>query len=266
VDRVTLEAAATANFVTHATWASRRTLGARVDQSPELTVADSGLPSDTFNIVCAARLAADDVARVCRDVVERFREVGRPFSWWVAPGDEPTDLAERLEHAGLEAAESELAMAAEVGTGPLPAAPPIPGLTFERIGLPAELSVLAGMNADNWNPPDANVEEFYRRAARDLLGPGSPFRFHLARLEGLPVAAVEVALTGSVAGIYGLTTRAAWRGRGIASALLTTALHSAREEGVLQSVLQAAAGGVSLYRRLGFVEFGVIRELKPPPP
>ncbi len=49
-------AAATANFVVHATRAASRAAGANVASTPSLTMVDSGLDSDTFNIVCGARL------------------------------------------------------------------------------------------------------------------------------------------------------------------------------------------------------------------
>jgi len=43
------------------------------------------------------------------------------------------------------------------------------------------------------------------------------------------------------------------------------ALEDARAAGLRTAVLQAAPDGVGVYRRLGFAEFGTIREYKPPP-
>ena len=64
-------------------------------------------------------------------------------------------------------------------------------------------------------------------------------------------------------GVYGLSTREGYRGRGIATALLAGALAEALEAGGT-AVLQAAEAGVGLYRRLGFREFGLTTEYKPP--
>lgn len=257
-----LEAAATANFVTHATWVCARTRGATVETGGALTVVDSGLDSDTFNIVCAARLRDEDVGGAARRVVGKFAGVARPFSWWVAPGDEPHDLRDRLEACGLTASESELAMWCPL---PLPSGEPGPAATRVEI-VPvrnaADLATFARINAENWDPPDPNVESFYERSAAAILGTASPFRMSIARLEGRPVAAVEVTVDRGVAGVYNLTTRVASRGKGIATVLLEAALDAAAAEGAHTAVLQAAPAGVGLYRRLGFQPFGEIREFK----
>ena len=76
--------AATANFLVHASWPASRIPGARVDSAPSLTMIDSGLKTDTFNVVCGARLREDDVPGIARQILEHFRAVDRPFSWWVA--------------------------------------------------------------------------------------------------------------------------------------------------------------------------------------
>src|SRR4029453_18668018 len=109
-----IEAAATANFVVHATAPSAGILGATIRSGRELTIVDSGLDADTFNIVCGARLEPEAVAAALRSVVDHFASVGRPFAWWVAPGDEPDDLGRRLENGGLACEEFELAMAVAV--------------------------------------------------------------------------------------------------------------------------------------------------------
>jgi hypothetical protein len=114
---VRLESAATANFIVHASWAASRCADACVETGPELTVVDSGLGVDTFNIVCGARLTPEDVSERARRVREYFASVARPFSWWVAPGDEPSDLGARLAHEGLSRVESEVAMAATLAPG-----------------------------------------------------------------------------------------------------------------------------------------------------
>jgi ribosomal protein S18 acetylase RimI-like enzyme len=142
--------------------------------------------------------------------------------------------------------------------------PPIAGLAIERIRSPGELDAFARINAENWSPPDPAVLAFYRRSAEDLTCAQSPFRFFLAKLHGAPVAAVEIAVTGDVAGVYSLSTLAAYRGRGIGSAVLAKALREAALEGSTTAVLQATAAGPGLYRRLGFRQFGLIVELKPP--
>src|SRR5262249_51162847 len=158
---------------------------------------------DTFNVVLGARLAPTEVLRALEEVLVHFDSVHRPFSWWVAPGDEPSDLAERLGFAGLVREEQELAMAAQLRSAPLAVTPPR-GLRVERATTASRLSDFARINAENWTPPDANVERCYARSTVSVLAGDSPQRFFVALLEERPVAAVEVTTAGGVAGVYNL--------------------------------------------------------------
>ncbi len=163
-----LAAAADANLATHFTWVQQQTAGMRVRRSESLVLTDSGLPCDTFNAVCHARLERDSAAAAIRDALDWFAERSHPFSWWVGPGDQPGDLGERLEKAGLEPTESELAMVLELEAPPgIDLAPN--GLSIRRVSSAEELGEYARINAANWTPPDELVVEFYARGAPVLL-------------------------------------------------------------------------------------------------
>ena len=260
-----LRDAATASFVVHASWVARRNPDALVESTPSLTLVDSGLRADSFNVVCGARLGVDDVPATARRVVEHFRSVDRPFSWWVAPGDEPADLAERLTEDGLERRDTDLAMFLEPSTvGPRPSLPE--GIEIREATSKEDVAAFARINAENWVPPDAAVETFYRSAASHLLRADSPQKIFVALLDGQPVATVELALAAGVGGIYNLSTRAPHRRRGIGGAMLERACRRAAELGAGTMILQASAAGASLYRSFGFREFGLIEELGPPHP
>jgi hypothetical protein len=115
------------SFVTHVTWAVERTPGMSSRVSDALVIADSGLPCDTFNFVCRARLGADAALAAAGLAVRYFEERRRPFSWWVGPADRPRNLRHVLGALGLERAETELAMSLALER--LPAAvPEVPGL------------------------------------------------------------------------------------------------------------------------------------------
>ena len=138
------------------------------------------------------------------------------------------------------------------------------GITISRVRDANSISHFARINAENWTPPDPLVERYFERAAGRLVGPGSPLRFYVARLDGEPVAGVEIALGGAGVGVFNLSTLRTHRRLGIGGALMTRALlESAREAGARKAVLQAAPAAARLYGRIGFSSFGPIRELKP---
>jgi ribosomal protein S18 acetylase RimI-like enzyme len=253
---------ADANFVVHATWALERTAGMMSRARDDLVIADSGLPCDTFNFICRARLDGATVRPAAVEAVSYFAGVQRPFSWWVGPADRPKDLGAVLEHLGLERAETELAMALALDALP-DAVPPVPGLAVRRVRTAAELELLARIAAANWTPPDSQVLTFYRQTAAVLLREAAPQWFYVGYLHGEPVATAEATVHAGTAGLYNIATRAGFRGRGIGSMLTWQPLRDARAAGCDLAVLQAAAEGVGLYRRLGFVGFGEITEYKP---
>jgi len=253
---------ADAAFVIHATWALERTPGMVSHVRPDLVLADSGLPCDTFNFVCRARLEKSAARAGAREAVAYFEQVQRPFSWWVGPGDRPHELGAVLEDLGLERAEAELAMALPLERLP-DAVAEVPGLDVRRVGTNEELDTFAELSASNWTPPDAQVIAFYRRAAAALLGAEAPQRLYVGYLQGEPVATAEATVHDGTAALFSLATRPAARGRGIGSRVTWQALRDAHAAGCDLAVLQAAAAGVGLYRRLGFAGFGEITEYKP---
>ncbi len=162
------------NFRLHAIFPSRGIPGARIEESRALTWLDSGLDTDTLNLVLGSRLDAGSVPARANEVVAHFERVHRPFSWWVSPGDEPEDLGERLTAEGLALEEWELAMSCPLDR--LRPAPPVPGLEIQRVATVEALAVFARISAENWTPADALVERYYARASDRLLETVSPLR------------------------------------------------------------------------------------------
>jgi ribosomal protein S18 acetylase RimI-like enzyme len=260
-----LAAAADLNLVVHAGWVQQRTPGMRVLGERGLVLVDSGLHCDTFNVVCHARLSKNDALdRVC-GALNWFAALGRPFSWWVGPADQPPDLGEMLLAAGLERAETELAMAIELEAIRERDLRPH-GLQIHRVVTPAQLDDFARISAANWTPPDPHVLRFYEMAQPVLLTRESPLWLYVGYLDGLPVATAELTLGGGVAGLYNISTLEAFRRRGFGTALALQPLLDARAQDYSTAILQAAADGVSVYRRVGFEPFGEITEYKPPSP
>jgi ribosomal protein S18 acetylase RimI-like enzyme len=254
--------AADENFVTHAGWVQRHVAGMSVRDADDLVVIDSGLPSDTFNYVCRARIPPEHVTRRAAEAIEYFRRVGRPFSWWVGPADHPMHLGQVLQDLGLERAETELAMVADL-TEPQSPAPAAINLTIRRVQTSRELRTFAEINAANWSPPDSNVLRFYDLAQSVMLARACPMRLYVGYVGEVGVATAELTDGGNVAGLYNIATLEDFRRRGIGTALTHHLLSEARAHGRRAAVLQAAADGVGIYERLGFRKFGDITEYKP---
>ena len=255
-----LAAAADANFVAHAGWVQQQTPDMRVVDATDLVLVDSGLPCDTFNLVGRARLAPDTASERIRWAVDYFAGARRPFSWWLGPGDQPPELGDLLSAAGLQRAETELAMAADLTSLRAGALSP-ERLQIRRARTPAEIRHFA--DALSSTPRDPQVVRFYDLAAPALLADDSPLWLYVGYLGEVPVATAELAVAGGVVGLYNISTLEDYRRRGFGSALTLRPLLDARSLGYRAAVLQAASAGVSMYTRIGFEPFGRITEYKP---
>src|SRR5512143_1072594 len=141
-----LSDAADENLAAHAELPCRALPRARVERDPELVLVDSGLACDTFNLICRARLIATSARARIEHALAFFRATGHPFSWWLGPGSLPGELPALLGDAGLQPAESELAMALELDS--LPEQPPVPeALSIRRVRTAEELDLFATISA-----------------------------------------------------------------------------------------------------------------------
>lgn len=184
----------------------------------------------------------------------------RPFSWWLNPGDEPIDLGHLLLEAGLQRAETETAMAADLDKLPRGNLSPN-GLQIERVRTTVQLEDFATIVAANWTPPDTNVIRFYERATLALLGDDPVLWLYVGYLDEVAVASSELTVGGGVVGLYSVCTLEMYRRRGFGSAMTLRPLLDARTLGFHIAILQSAAD--SLYARIGFKPFGEITEYKP---
>jgi len=259
------EAADEANKLTHLSWIQERTTGMQVFSDDELVVVDSGFATDTFNVVCRARLSGGMATERVRSVLRHFRSNGRPFAWWVGPADRPKDLGTVLLSNGFVAAGTEPGMAADLdGIFSLATVDVSPGgLRIERARTEARVREFAETLAALADPPDPTVVRFYERASPALLGPESPLWLYVGNVGEEPVASAELTVGGGVVGLYNISTRSAHRGKGIGTAMTLQPLLDAREAGFETAVLQASEEGFPIYSRLGFEVTGSFTEYQP---
>lgn len=255
-----LTLAAAKNFSTHSTWVQDRAEGMRAHVTPRLSMGDSGLATDTFNIVSGARLTGSSASRDVRQAIEWYGR--RPFSWWVSPGDLPADLPSVLDAAGLHRAEEETAMTCDLRL--LDDSVHWPrDLTVTRVRTSSDLDTFAELLARLADPPDTCVQEFYASAAPWLLSRACPLRLYLGRRDGTAVATAEVTLAAGIVGLYNVSTAEPQRGQGIGRALTVVPLLEARAAGAGFAVLQAAGEARRVYARVGFASAGLVAEYKP---
>ena len=178
-------------------------------------------------------------------------------------------LAERYDSAGIDAwtvwvpeGDTQAAAALE-GAGHVLDADPA-AMTMELSGL-TEPPALDHRVGDELLPVVASINDraysFDGTPWADFTSQQPPGMTHnyVAYLDGEPASALVILDADGDAGVYSVATLAEARGRGLAGALMRTALWDARERGCETSSLQATKKGEPVYARLGYRSHGALQ-------
>ena len=215
-------------------------------------------PGDAWrSAVVRAAFGPESADGRIREILAATDARGTWTVWWLAPHHRPADLAERLLTHGFRAVHEVAAMAVDLaalpGRGRLPDGVSITRVTDDS-GVRAYLDVIMTEGPPGAPPPGHAAIELRRRYIAATLKRGSAQVRRVAWVDGRPVATSRLSVAGGAAGLYGVMTLPAFRGRGIGRAMTLEALLAARDAGLRVGALQATDMGYRLYRTLGYEE------------
>lgn len=175
-----------------------------------------------------------------------YGERGLPTLFRITPFCKPHNLDAALERRGYLAFDPTLVQVAAT-TARCRSVSPVPGLELVAVPVAAFVDAVAALRGS----PDVQRSAHLERLVH------SPLATHalVARVEGITVACGQMTLDDDLAAVYDMVTAQAWRGRGLATAIVAALLGHARDRGASHAFLQvnednAAARGV--YRKFGF--------------
>ena len=183
--------------------------------------------------------------------VEHFGARGEAFEWKTRGHDQPADLPARLLAAGFVPEEQEtvlIGVAARLGGAPLLPA----GVTLRAITSETDLGRIAAMESQVWGEDRSwLVQDLGERMAAN---PGD-LEVTAAEARGEVVSAAWLVFKPGTefAGLWGGSTLAAWRGKGIYRALVAHRAQRAVVRGVRYLQVDASANSRPILQRLGFV-------------
>jgi GNAT superfamily N-acetyltransferase len=224
----------------------------------------SGLPVHFFNGVTSARLDQSRLDAMIEAALAPFQSRNLPMAWLVGPGTRPEDLGQRLEAHGLTRADDTPCMAIDIRA----LAPPqlLPGVTFVPVTAEEQVPWFAHAAAVGFGFDSEAEPIFQTLTARACLPPDPRWAYHLALLEGAPVATCLTFLHSGVAGLFTISTIPEARGHGIGGEITRHALLNAGSLGYRVAVLQASPMGFPVYQRLGFATCATFIEYEWTPP
>jgi GNAT superfamily N-acetyltransferase len=178
-----------------------------------------------------------------------FAQRGETVEWKTRAHDEPPDITGRLRAAGFEPEVRETVMVGPVGE--LAAEPLLPdGVTLRRVTEDADMHRIADMESVVWGEDLGWLGE-------DLIGrvAAAPEEIVVlvAEAGGEVVSSAWLVFRGNAdfAALWGGSTLAEWRGRGIYRALVAERARHAAARGVRYLHVDASADSEPILRRLG---------------
>jgi GNAT superfamily N-acetyltransferase len=283
------------NFLHHASFLQSRTPGMTTVQEKGFCYSDSGLSCDTFNILYITDGNNFDTPAFER-AIQHYQSKHFKYCIWINEENLSPTVTAALQNAGLQEAGNDPGMLIElknykdahgmpIGLTNYNGAPGMPieqkdynqtsgsgnannysakftNINIRKLTTASMLQDFAQLVSCNWTPPDQNVIEFYSKVSPIIFAQNNIEYFGSYIDENL-VSAIELFPDSNTnAGLYSLCTLDAFRGKGIATALMKHCLGHLRSKGYTTATLQASDDGLRIYQRLGFVQTTRFREFK----
>jgi len=211
----------------------------------------TGVRDNTYNGVLHTQLANADVDRAIAEMLERFRACKVPHLWYIDSGDQPADLAQRLEAHGCKPLDAGVGMAADL-LALNERIHPVPGLVVERVK--DEAGLVSWFDAHPYFSEDNEPVETRQRLYISLGLEGDlPLRFYVAKIDGQAVGGFGLFSGNRAAGIYDVNIVTHMQRQGIGTAMTLAALQEARNLGHRIAVLGPTPQSIKMYERLGFM-------------
>lgn len=221
-------------------------LGFSVQQERGTKWIKAGLGSSMFNIACGGEVSEEKMESHIQSTRQHYN--GQPFAWWLGGTTHPNYLGKRLVKEGFVRETTEYAMICSLaGTQVAEAAFSVRQVeTIEQLG-----DFIALLE-----PYDPSVTTFYGKLKTSQLCKNE--RFFVGYEGKVPVTTALLYLEEDVAGIFSLTTREDYRGRGYGTAMMRYLMRYAKAAGAdFLSLSASSDSGYSIYKKLGFETIGI---------
>jgi len=203
--------------------------------------------------VALVRSQPEDVPDLIEHANGFYQDMGAPPAFQLDLETTPTDLPQSLLDAGYIKQTEEVWMLCPLSDAPLDAPPA--HVTIEQV-TPASPDFLIQAYIDSYNisfRAPAHVHRGFGDSFRGVLSHPAGLHY-VGLLDGKPAGALSLFYEAELGGVYNVGTFPAYRGQGVASALLLNLLAVARQLGLQQLMLQTLHHGPAqpIYERTGF--------------
>lgn len=232
--------------------------GAFYNESPGLTRYGLNVRFPLFNGALGVRLSRTEArAHLARDR-QFFYEKKLPFCWWVDSAAEPAGLGKLLEEEGLQSPGPYVSVVTDLLD--LKGRPIVrPDIEVREVFEPESFAIFMEVLREVFRLSDGVVDP-YSEVLFGRCGPGRPWHHYVGYLDGQPVGATSLFLTGQMGLLLHGAVTPPHRRRGVATAVIDRALRDALALGATHcgGMLMAGQQARPLLNRFGFTECGEI--------
>ncbi len=205
-------------------------------------------------LLCFSQLSPGQEVAQIREQIEYFRALRQDFEWKVYGCEHPSDLRQLLEEQGFVAGEPEVFMLYPLLKSKRVARPTgdaLPdGVVIRRILDPRDLDDVLNVQAQIWG----RDFEWLRAKLAASLGKGDEMSMFCAYADGQPIGTgwTDYPPDSSFPELHGGSVLAAWRGRGVYSALFDVRFAEARARGFEWMAVDASPMSRPILEAIGF--------------
>jgi ribosomal protein S18 acetylase RimI-like enzyme len=246
-----------ANLWDHLTFLAKGRKDAVVQDTPDLLLVDSGLPSDRFNKIGRCALHPRFGAARIEAAINHFRQKNTPapFTWTLGPLSGRGALDATLTELGLAPVSQSWGMVLPMSDLRL-AGQAVEGLDVKRVSDKQGVADFAALVAGATKPPNPHIVNFYTDATIAIVTPNAPMKLYVGYVGGKAVATAETYYAHGGVGLSNIVADTAAAGKGYAPAMLIAALRDAKRNGQNFAFVQADAASKPIYERIGFKPVG----------
>lgn len=223
---------------------------------PDYTLVNAHLNDDTFNYVLRADFDLSFSSEKINQISHYFNKLHLPFSWWIGPDSQPTNLAPTLEKHGYQNTENNIAMYLDLDTW------------NDSFTMPAELKIVRVQDKAGLQDfalvlsNDPKAFSIYFNWLSEVLTRDDPIEFYVGYVNNKPVVRGLTCYYAQVAGLHWLSTCIEERNKGYGTAMQQFRLNRAKTLGYHIATLQASHEGYPLYKKLGYQKCETYQEFK----
>lgn len=206
-------------------------------------------------MIVHATISEGDADEIVAREAAHFTDLGYRLEWKHFSHDMPADLPARLAARGFVPEAPETFLVLELARAPVSLLAPL-AHEVRRFTDPDELAALLPAFAEQW---DGEADRVGRRLLTALRAHPDQLSVHVAIVEGEPASIgwIDFSPGKPFSGLWGGETRAAFRRRGLYTALVASRVQEARDRGVRYLTIDALPTSRPIVERHGFVALAV---------